>query len=152
MLSKYYGFVVINNSGQTLTFDSNGRLNLKITGIYIDPSTGKISYNALSDDDCGFIAGQNMADGASRHGVEIDNSANLYVTALVQLEITHDEGAAADGTFDIYYEGADTTGELPSDASGYSDPESNKLTFVGSLTWDPNGGDDEVMRSEVLAV
>jgi hypothetical protein len=152
MLSQYYGFIVVNNSGQTITYDSNGRINLKITGVYVSSSTGKLSYNALTDDACGFGAGDSTADGGEDHSSEINNSSNVYVNALVQLEITHDEGTAADGTFDIYYEGGDATGELPSDATGFDDAETNKLTYVGSLVWHPSALDDEVIRSPVFVV
>jgi len=150
MLSKFYGFVVVNNSGQLVTFNNNGRLNLKITGVYIDPATGLLDLNQLADDNLGFVAGQSMANGAERQCTEIDNSVNLYVNALVQLEVTHDEGTAADGAFDIYYEAGDATGELPSDASGYDDAETNRLTYLGSLTWHAAGADDEMMRSPVF--
>lgn len=152
MLSKFCKFALINNSGQAVTFDSNGRMNLKITGVFITPATGKVSLNELADDDFAFVAGQTMADAAERLSDEIDNSANLYIAYLVQLEITHDEGTAAVGTFDLYYLGGDATGELPSDTTGYDDAETNGLTAVGSLLWHAAGGDDEEMRSEVFMV
>ncbi|HUT88685.1 MAG TPA: hypothetical protein VMY37_04265 [Thermoguttaceae bacterium] len=152
MLSPFSRFIVVNNSGSLLTFNANGRINLKITGVYITPATGKVAYAPLGDDDCGFIAASTLADGAEIFSDEIDNSANLYIAYLVQLEITHDEGTAADGTFDVYYEGGDATGELPSDASGYDDAETNRLNFIGSLVWHASGADDEVMRSDALLV
>ncbi len=153
MLPQFYRFVVANNSGQLLTFNNNGRINLKVTAWIITPATGKIAYTQLSDDDLGFIAGSSLADGAEIVGdVEIDNTSNLYIGLQVQLEITHDEGAAADGTFAIYLSGGDATGELPTDGSGYASAEANNLAFVGPLTWESNGGDDEVMVSNVLAV
>jgi len=152
MLSKYYGFVVVNNTGQTLTYNSNGRINLKITPFYINSSTGKITYGTTVSDDCGFGAADSTADGGEDPSSEQDNSSNLYTNALVQLEITHDEGTAADGTYDIYYEGSDATGDLPSDQSGYDDAETNQLTFVGSLLWHSSGDDDEVMSSEVFVI
>lgn len=150
MLPQFYRFIVVNNSGQTLTYNNNGRINLKMTAWIIDPSTGEITYTQLSDDDLGFGAGDSTADGAEDKSSEIDNTANLYVGLEIQLEITHDEGAAADGTFDIYLDGGDATGELASDATGYGSAEAAKLEFVGSLTWEPAGGDDEVMRSWVF--
>jgi len=150
MVSQFYRFIVVNNSGQTLTFNNNGRINLKLTGAFIDPDTGKLDYTVLADDDCGFIAAGTLADGAEILSDEIDNTTNKYTDLLVQLEITHDEGAAATGTFDVYIEGGDATGELPSDATGYAGAEANGLTFIGSLVWEANGLDDEVMRSEVF--
>lgn len=153
MLPQFYRFVVVNNSGQTLTYNNNGRINLKVTGLIITPATGKLAYGQLSDDDLGFVAASTLADGAEIVGdVEIDNTSNLYLNAQVQLSITHDEGAAADGTFDVYLSGGDDTGDLPTDASGYAGAEANKLTFIGSLTWESNGLDDEVMTSPVWLI
>ena len=55
-------------------------------------------------------------------------------------------------TFDLYLDGGDATGELASDASGYAGAEANGLTKIGTLFWESNGGDDEVMRSQVFEV
>lgn len=152
MLPKFYRFILVNNTGQTLTYDNNGRINVKMTGVYIDPASGLLSYNPLADDDCGFGAGDSTIDTGEDKTSEIDNSSNCYINALVQIEITHDEGTAADGTYDVYFDGGDATGELASDASGYDAAETNKLQYVGSLTWHSSGADDEVMRSPVFVV
>lgn len=150
MLAKFTKYIVVNNSGRTLTFDNNGRLNLKVTGWIIDPSTGKITYTQLTDDDMGFVATNTLADGSEQLGAEIDNSTDLFLGHLVQLEVTHDDGTIADGTFNIFVAQGDATGELVTDASGYASAEANKIFVLGSLTWEPNGLDDEVMRSDVL--
>ena len=152
MLPQFYRFIIVNNSGQTLTYNSNGRINVKMTALIITPSTGKIAYTQLSDDACGFGAGDSTADGGEDKTSEIDNTSNLYVGLQAQLEITHDAGTAADGTFDIYLDGGDATGELASDASGYDDAETNKLQLIGSLTWHSSGVDDQVMRSPVFNI
>jgi hypothetical protein len=148
MLPQFYKFITVNNSGQTLTFTEGARLNLKVTGWFITPSTGKIDYTQLSDDNAGFPSGT-VVDGDEVLSTEIDNTSNLFLGLHVQLEVTHDEGAAADGTFVVFMEGGDATGELPSDASGYGSAEAAKLGGPRVLTWEPNGGDDEVMRSDV---
>ena len=152
MLPQFRRYAVFNNSGQTVTFNNNGRVKLKYTSIYIDPSTGKLVYSSPCVCRLSFIAGQSVADGAEVLSDEISNTAYKYINDQVQLEITHDEGTAADGTFDIYLLGGDATGELPSDATGYADAEANKLLMIGSLTWESNGLDDEVMTSNVFTV
>lgn len=153
MLPQFYRFIAVNNSGETVTFNNNGRLNLKVTAHTIDPDTGDVTYAPLVDDDLGFVAASALADGAEIVGdVEIDNTGNKYTGLQVQLEITHDEGAAADGTFEVYLSGGDATGELPTDATGYASAEANNLRLVCQLTWEPNGQDDEVMRSPVWDV
>ncbi len=152
MLSQFLRFRVINNSGQTVTFNNNGRLNLKVTGWIIDPTTGNITYTQLSDDDLAFIAGDSFVDGGEETSSEIDNTSTLYIGFQVQLEITHDEGTLADGAFDIYLDEGDATSELQSDASGYNNAKANGLEFVGFLIWESNGLDDEIMRSNVFNI
>jgi len=153
MLSQFRKFIVVNNSGQTLTYNNNGRINLKETAIHINTADGKPVYTQLADDDLGFVAASTLADAAEIVGDnEVDNTSNLYMGSQVQLEITHDEGTAADGTFDLYIAGGDATGELETDASGYAGTEANGLTFIGSLVWESNGLDDELIRSQVFSI
>lgn len=151
-LSRFTRFIVVNNSGQTVTYNNNGRFNLKVTGWIIDPTTGKITYANIGDDDLSFIAADSTVNGAEEKSDEIDNTTTKYLGLQVQLEVTHDEGLLADGTFDIFMDGGDATGELMSDATGYADAAANGLTHIGSLTWESNAADDDVMRSEVINV
>lgn len=146
MLNQFYGFVVVNKTGQSLTYDNGGRIKLKITPYYF-ASNGKVVYGTTIVEDCGFGPGDVTVDGGEDPTAEIDNSNNCYSGAIVQLEIVHDEGTLANGTYDIYYEGANVSGELPSDASGYDDAETNRLIVVDLLTWHSSGVDDEVMRT-----
>lgn len=149
-LPQFRQFIVVNNSGQLLTFNNNGRINVKETAFHFNTTDGKIVYTQLTDDDLGFVAGSSLSDGSELVGDnEVDNTSNLFIGSQVQLEITHDEGTLANGTFDLYLAQGDATGELETDASGYLSAEANKLFFIGSLTWEPNGLDDEVMRSDV---
>lgn len=152
MLPRFYKFIVVNNSGQTLTFDNNARLNLKLWAWIIDPTTGKMTYTQIADDDMNFVATNTLSDGAEQLGDEIDNTSNLFVGLRVQLEVTHDEGTLADGNFDLYVSTGDATGELESDASGYASAEANGLQIKNVLVWEPNGLDDEVMRSPMREV
>ena len=152
MVPQVYRFVVVNNSGQLLTYNNNGRINLKVTAWFITPSTGKVDYTQLGvpDYDLGFIAASTLADGDEIvQDVEINNLSSKFIGLQVQLEITHDEGLAADGTFDIYISAGDATGELPTDRSNYGGAETSFLQQVGSLTWVPNA-DDDVAGSDVF--
>jgi|SaaInl4_150m_RNA_FD_contig_31_1614622_length_1707_multi_5_in_0_out_0_2 hypothetical protein len=152
-LPQFRKYVLVNNSGQTLTFNNNGRINIKETAIHYNTTSGKLVYTQLSDDDLGFVAASTLADGAEIIGdIEVDNTANLYIQSQVQVEITHDEGTLADGAFDLYMSPGDASGELPTDASGYASAEDNKLRFVGTLIWESNGLDDELMRSNIFAI
>jgi len=154
-LPQFRQWVVVNNSGQTLTYNNNGRINIKETAVHYTTTSGvsKLTYTQLADDDLGFVAASTLADAAEIVGDnEVDNTSNLYMGSQVQLEITHDEGTLADGTFDLYMASGDTTGELPTDGSGYAGAEANGLTFIGALVWESNGLDDEVMRSNTFTV
>jgi len=149
MLPQFRTYVLVNNSGQTLDFDANGRVNLKETAWFITPSTGKIDYTQLADDDMGFTATDTITNGSEIISTaELDNTSNLYIGSQLQLEITHDAGGLADGTFDLYISTGDATTELETDASGYDSAELNKLKQIDSLTWHASGLDDELMRSK----
>lgn len=152
MLKRFYKFIVVNNSGSTLTFDNGGRLNLKMWAWIVNPLTGKLIYTQIADDDMGFIATNTLTIGSEQAGSEINNSIDLFLGLQVQLEVTHDEGTAAAGTFDLYISTGSVSGELESDATGYADAESNELKLVTTLLWEANGLDDEVMRSRMVEV
>jgi hypothetical protein len=152
-LPQFRKYILVNNSGQTLTFNNNGRINIKETAVHFNTTDGKLVYTSLSADDLGFIAASSLADGAEIIGDnEINNTSNLYVDSQVQVEITHDEGTLAGGTFDLYVASGNVTGELETDASGYAGAEANKLRFIGSLVWESSGLDDEIMRSEPFII
>jgi len=152
-LPQFRQFIVVNNSGQQLAFDTGGRINVKETAIHFNTTDGKIVYTQLADDDLNFIATSNLNDGAELVGDnEIDNTSNLYIGSQVQLEITHNAGALADGTFDLYMAQGDATGELETDGSGYVSAEANKLLLVGKLTWEASASDDDLMRSKVFNI
>ena len=152
-LPQFRKFILVNNSGQLLTFDNNGRVNIKETAIHYNTTTGKLVYTQLTDDDLGFIATSTLADGSEIVGDnEINNTSNLYVGSQVQIEVTHDEGTAAGGTFDLYIATGDVTSELETDASGYNGAEINALQLVGSLVWESTALDDEVVRSQTFNI
>jgi hypothetical protein len=152
-LPQFRKFILVNNSGQDLTFNNNGRVNIKETAIHFNTTDGKVVYTQLSDDDLGFIAASAITDGAEIVGDnEVDNTSNLYMQSQVQIEITHDEGLAADGAFDLYMAMGDASGELETDGSGYVSAEANNLRFIGSLVWESSAADDDLMRSEIFTI
>ena len=152
MLPRFFRIRVFNNSGQTVTFNNNGRFNLKAWGWIVNPTTGKITYTQISDDDLSFIAASFVAAGDEETSDEIDNTTTLFLGLLIQLEVTHDEGAAADGTFNLHLDSGDASGELQSDASGFTNSEVNKIQSIGPLIWDGSRGDDEVVRSDTIHI
>jgi hypothetical protein len=85
-LPQFYRIIAYNDTGQTITYDNNGRLNVKMTAWKWDTSNGDIVYTQLSDDALGFGAGDSTAAGAEDKSSEIDNTSNEYVGLQVQLE------------------------------------------------------------------
>lgn len=152
MLPQIRKYILVNNSGQTVAYDTNGRINIKET-CYRFNTAGEMEYVPLPDDDLGFIAASSVIDGAEIVGDnEIDNRQARYVGSHIQIEITHDAGTLADGTLDLYMAQGDAPGETEEDATGYNTAETNKLEPIGSLTWESNGLDDQVMRSPVFEI
>jgi len=161
MIPQFYRIIVVDNSGDTITSTPGGRFSMVLWGIIVDPTTGKLTYTeiASSPDDLSFAAGRSVIDGAEVMDNaallatdEIDNTTTLYINLQLQLEVTHDEGASADGTFDMYLDSGNATDELASDQTGYVDAEANLLRFIGSLTWQPLASDDHVMMSPVFTI
>ena len=153
MLPQFYRFVVVNNSGQTILYNDNARLTLRETAWYINPTTGKIVYVPLADSDMGFQADGSVADGSEIVTEdEIDNTTDLYIGAQVSLEVLHDNGNLADGTFDLYISGGDGEPDMPTSKTGYVSAELNKIQFVGSLTWQNTASDDAIMLSDIFNI
>jgi len=151
-LPQFRTYVLDNQSGVDLTFVGGGRVNVKETGLHANTTTGKIVYSLLADDDLGFTTGT-LTDGAEIVGdSELDNTVNLFPASQIQLEITHDGGTAANGTFDLYLSSGDATGELQTDASGYGGATDSKLLLIGSLVWPASALDDEVVRSDIFHI
>jgi len=152
MLPQFRRYILVNNSGDLLSYNANGRINIKETA-YRFNTAGEMEYVAIADDDLGFIAASTVADGAEVMGGNIiDNTQARYVGSQIQIEVTHDEGTAADGTFDLYMAQGDAAGELEPDATGFVSAEANKLEPIGSLTWEASAADDDVQRSPVFEI
>ena len=117
MLPKYYRFHVVNNTGQTATFNDGALLALRISP-WKFTSAGAVEYGTTITDDAGFDAGETIADGAASEGGVNDNTSNLYVGLNGYFEATHDLDAAV-GTWDLYIEGSDDNTNWPSDSDDF---------------------------------
>lgn len=152
MLPQFRRYVLVNNSGQTITFNNNGRINIKET-CYRFNTAGEMEYIPLADNDLGFGAGDAIINGAEIIPIfPISNVQTRYVGSQIQIEITHDEGTLAVGTFDLYLAQGDAAAEMETTGSGYASAEGNRLEPIGSLYWEPNGLDDEIMRSPIFEI
>ena len=152
MIPQAYRFVIVNKTGKTLTWTNNGRLLITVIGWFVDPATGKVTYASVSEDVPSLSfdgSGDVILDTDEVIFPENFNTGNLHLGLMVSFQVTHDEGTLADGTLDLYLSGGQSAASLPTDASNYSDAETDKLQFVGSLTWAP-GADDNIARSNVF--
>jgi hypothetical protein len=155
MLPQFSKFVVVNNSGSTITWTSgnDGRIKLSVDGWIIDPETGKITYtNILAKAESADFNGaaEAVVNGGEIVFAEIDNTTTKFLGFQIQLEVTHDLGTAADGRFDVFISASRLTNDGPVDQTGYASAEANNLDNVGGLTWEPNASDDDVQTSNVM--
>lgn len=150
-----YRFVIVNNSGETLTFTQNGRLNVTIRGWFIDPSTGKVTNESIvaAEESLEFdSSGETIVNGGEVIFPEHVNTSNKHLGLQVTFAMTHDEHTAvvAGASMDLYISAGSATGVLPTDQTGYASAEANGLQFVGSMPVEPNGADDDVTLSNVF--
>lgn len=143
-LSKFYKFILVNNTNVTLTYANGARVSLHITKKYITPATGKVFYVTTVVDNFGFTSGT-IVDGAEVGTADIDNTSDLYLGAEVQLEVAHDLAATATGSLDLYLCTGPAAGDLQDDQTGYVDAETNGLTIVDRLQWPAGLTNDDVV-------
>lgn len=135
MLPKYYRFRVVNNSGQTATFDSGALLALRLSPWKFD-SDGVLVYGSVITDDLGFGAANTIVDGAGSEGGVQDNTTNLHIGLSGYFKATHDMDAA-DGNWALYAEGSDDNINWPSDSDDFN--ADLDLTYVCTLMVDNSG-------------
>ena len=154
MIGQYNRFVIVNNSGYTLTYNDGARITLNVIGYYINPSTGKIAYNTVGADTCGFTASSSLANGEEIiSSSEYANATDLYLGYLVEMDITHDLAAScAGGTCDLYLATGTSSGAVQTDATGYLAAETNKLPLVGTLTFPTGLTNDDRLFSETFTL
>lgn len=150
-----YRLVIVNNSGETLSYTPGGRLNTSIFGWFIDPSTGKVTYSSVAEaeESPEFDgASETIVDGAEVIFPEQLNTGNKHLGLLISFALTHDEHTAvvANASMDLYISAGLATGQLPTDKTGYAGAEANGLQRVGSMVVEPSGSDDNVTFSNVF--
>lgn len=131
MLAKYYRFYIVNNSGETLTFDNAARLEIRTLPWKFDAS-GVLTYGTVDVDTTALLAGgETIVDGAASEGTVIDNTSDLYLGLHGYLECKHDVDTAAGASIDLYVETCDDNASWPSDQDDF-DAEKDG-TWVTSL-------------------
>jgi len=116
MLPAYWRLIAVNNTDQTLTYDSAARLAAIVTPYKF--TSGAMAQGSNITDDLGFDAGETIAAAASSEGDVQDNTSNLYVgftgifSAIADVNLT-------EGTIDLYMEVSPDNTNWPSDQADF---------------------------------
>ena len=138
MLPKTFRFVAVNNTGQSLVFDSLARLSVTYEAWKFNSSGALVYASEVTTGLDTFGSGETITDGsASDFGTNQDNSSNLNLGINGTFEVTQPNNSA-DGSVDLYYEystdgGTDFPGNRPE-----VDIEA-ELTLVATITFAASG-------------
>ena len=135
MLAKFWRMRMINETGQTMTYDGAARIAIRWMGWKV--SSGALVYGNVVLDNLGFNATDTIADDGEVEGIENDNSSDLFWGVNGTFEITHDLDAAV-GQCRLYLERSDNAGNWPSDSDDFV---INDLIEISVLDIDNSGVD-----------
>jgi hypothetical protein len=117
MLAQFWRLRMINETGQTMTFNDGAAIAVRAQGWKIGAS-GAITYGTVITEDMGFGAGETIVDDGEVEGTVVDNSTNKFYGINGTFTVTHDLDAAS-GVCRLYLEFSDEDGNWPSDASDF---------------------------------
>jgi len=136
MLSKYYRLRVINDTDQTLTYDSGARVSVIMSPWKF--TSGAMAYGS-DITDTAFLAGEgSIIATAEAEGTVQDNTTNLYIGVKGIFEVTADV-TSTDGDVTLYLE------ESPDNtnwASDQADFDISDLRVVAVLTMSTDSVDE----------
>lgn len=120
MLAKHFKFHIVNNTGVTIEFSTDGANNtftITAEGWNFDSSGGLVFHG--SEDTWFADPTSDLTDGSSLEAAAaVDNSTDLFLGAHCTAALITD--AATDGTLEIYYEFSTDGGTTyPSDATDF---------------------------------
>lgn len=138
MLPKLYRFHIVNNTGETATYDDGARLSLRIMQWKFN-SSGVLVYNpSVVVVDFSFGGSGVFLNGTSEETDNFDNSSDLFLGLNGVLIATHDLDAAL-GRWDLFIEGTDDVSFFVSETDDFDIEQDAK--FIDSLRVDNNGVD-----------
>jgi len=136
MLAKYYRFRVLNSTDQTITYNSDGRIEL--AWIPWKYTSGAVAIAAEVTQSI-IIADGSLAAAAEAEGAVVDNSSNLYVGLKGTFRVIADV-TSTDGTMYLYMEESTDNTIWPSDQADFA--IANDLIFVCSLAMSTDATDE----------
>lgn len=145
MLAKYWRMRVLNSTDQTLTYNSDARINVRCSPWKI--SSGVLSYGTTITDDMGLGAGNTIAADAESEGDSQDNTSNLYWGINGFFEVKADV-SSTDGTIYLYLEESDDNTNWPSDGTDF-DIEKH-MTMIAALDLSTTAIDQDASMNFVI--
>ena len=145
MLPQHFKFHVINNTGATIEFSTDGANNtFTIKARPWKYTSGALAYHTseltwFADPTADLTSGADLEAASA-----VDNSTNLFLGAHCTASLETD--AAVDGTLDIYYECSTDGGTTyPSDAADFDENVlESDLIYVASIACDSTDDDRSI--------
>ena len=116
MLSAYWRFRVCNSTDQTITYNSGGRITVKV--IPWKMTSGAMAQGAAITDDMDLEAEGSLAAAGEKEGDVQTNTANLYIGFTGVFQVIADV-TSTDGTMDLYMEQSPDNTVWPSDQADF---------------------------------
>lgn len=139
MLAEFWRYRMINETGQTMTYNDGARIAIRSVAWKLGAS-GVVTHSSVITEDLGFGAGETIVDDGEVEGTVVDNSSDKYYGVNGTFEVTHDLDAAV-GQCRLYVEFSDSDANWPSDADDFS---IDKLIQIAVLPVDNSGVDKSV--------
>lgn len=117
MLAEFWRLRMINETGQTMTYNDGARIAIRSVAWKLGAS-GVVTHSAVITENLGFTTDGTLVDDGEVEGTFVDNSSDLYYGVNGTFEITHDLDAAV-GVCRLYLEFSDNNGNWPSDSDDF---------------------------------
>lgn len=114
MLAEFWRLRMINETGQTMTYNDGARIAIRSVAWKLGAS-GVITHSSVITEALGFTTDGTIADDGEVESTVVDNSSDKYYGVNGTFEITHDLDAAV-GQCRLYVEFSDNNGNWVSDA------------------------------------
>ena len=137
MLAKYYRLRMQWVADQTLTYNNDARIAIRLSPWKL--VSGVLTYGTTITEDLGFGSGETIANNGEVEGSVIDNTSNVYYGIKGYFEITADANST-DGTAYLFIEESDDNSNWPSDQADFD--VDIDLRLIATLTFSTDAVDE----------
>ena len=139
MLPEFYRFRVVNNTDQTLTYNSAARVELHVTPWKM--TAGAMAQGTIISDTADFLTTDgSIAAAAQVEGAVVDNTTNLHIGFTGTFYVKADVNST-DGTVDLYIEVSTDNSRWPSDLADFD--VTTDCILLGKLTLSTDAEDED---------